>query len=76
MYMYKIELDGFQLQRVEMALNMARRYFVDAANDELNPVWSDKYIFVAGEYGDVFEDIIKQKAAQDENGDTASNTNQ
>ena len=27
--MYKIELDGFQLQRVTIALNMARQYFVD-----------------------------------------------
>lgn len=74
--MYKIELDGFQLQRVEMALDMARQYFVDAANNELNPVQSDKYMFVAGEYGDVFKDIIKQKATQDKNGDTASNANQ
>lgn len=73
--MYKIELDGFQLQRVTIALNMARQYFVDAANDELNPVQSDKYMFVAGEYYDVFDDIVKQKAVQDNN-DTTLNTNQ
>lgn len=71
--MYKIELDGFQLQRVTTALNMARQYFVDASNNEINAVMSDKYMFVAGEYSDVFEDIVRQKAVQDYD-DTASNT--
>lgn len=75
MYMYKIELDGFQLQRVTIALNMARQYFVDASNNELNDIMSDKYMFVASEYSDVFEDIVRQKAIQDSN-DTTINANQ
>lgn len=75
MYMYKIELDGFQLQRVTIALNMARQYFVDASNNELNDIMSDKYMFVASEYSDVFEDIVRQKAIQDSN-DTTVNANQ
>lgn len=74
MYMYKIELDGFQLQRVTIALNMARQYFVDASNNELNDIMSDKYMFVASEYSDVFEDIVRQKAIQDSN-DTTINAN-
>ena len=73
--MYKIELNRFQLQRVTSALDMARQYFVDVANEELDLVQSDKYMFIADEYCDVFDDIVKQKAAQD-NIDTTTNTNQ